>query len=85
VLQRGVDLGGRRAVGCRAGGGVDGPDQVRQIILTGCRDVHCIAQPRRGVPAAIVGFRIIGGADEPCRRGNVIRLAPLDQRVPSHR
>jgi hypothetical protein len=38
LLQGGVNLGGRRAVSCWAGGGFDVRDQVRQIILTGFRD-----------------------------------------------
>jgi hypothetical protein len=72
-----VDLGGCCAIGRPANGGVDVGDEVRQILLTGFRDVHFIAHPLRGVLAGIVGFRVIGGADEPRRRGDVVRLTPL--------
>jgi hypothetical protein len=78
-LQRGVALGGRRAVGCRAGSGVDGRDQVRPIVLTRFRAMHLIPDPRRGVLAGLVGFRGIGGADEPCCWGDIIGLAPLER------
>jgi hypothetical protein len=73
-----MDLGGRRTVGGRAGGGLDVRDQVRQVILTGFREMHFVPDPLRGVLAGVVGFRIIGGADEPGCRGDVVGLAPLE-------
>jgi hypothetical protein len=82
LLQRGMDLGGCRAVGCWAGGGFDVRDQVRQIILTGFGNMDFVADPLRGVLTGIVGFNVIRGADELRRRGDVIRLTPA-QLVPS--
>jgi hypothetical protein len=55
--------------------GVDVRDQARQIVLTGFRPVPCIPDPRRGMPEGIAGFRIIEGAEEPCRRGDGVRSA----------
>ena len=40
--------------------------------------MDCITDPLRGVLAHVEGFGIIGGADEPRRRGHVVRLAPLE-------
>jgi hypothetical protein len=78
LLQRGVDLGGHRPIGCGAGCGCNVRDQVRQIILTGFREMHCIAHPLRGVLTGIVGVEVIGGADEPRCRGEIVRLSPLE-------
>jgi hypothetical protein len=48
--QRGVDRGGRRAVGCRAGCGGEVRDPGRQILLTGVRAVPCRAQTASKFP-----------------------------------
>jgi hypothetical protein len=60
LLPCGADLGGRRSICRRANGGFDMGDEVRQIILTGFRDIHFVAHPWRGVLAGIVGFGVIG-------------------------
>ena len=64
LRQGGVDLGGRCAIGRRAYGRLDVGDQVREVIVTGFRDVHFVAHPLGGVLAGIVGVEVVGRADE---------------------
>jgi hypothetical protein len=60
LLQRRVDLGGGRALGRWADGGFEVGHQVRQLIGTGFRAVHGVADPWRGVLARIVGVGVVG-------------------------
>jgi hypothetical protein len=50
---------------------------VREVIFAGFREMHVVAHPLCGVLARVVGFRIVGGADELRRWRNVVGLASV--------
>jgi hypothetical protein len=51
-------------------------DQVRQVIVAGLRELHFVAHPLGGVLAGIVGFAVVGRADELRCWGDIVRLMP---------
>ena len=61
LLQRGVDLGRRRAIGRRADGRLDVGDQVREVIVAGFREMHLV-QPSWGM----FGIRVKTGHKRGC-------------------
>ena len=78
LRQRGVELGGCRSIGCRAGRGFAVRNQVRPIILTGFGDRHFVAHPLRRMLTGIGGFGVVLGAAERGRGRKVRGLAPLE-------
>jgi hypothetical protein len=50
-------------------------DEMRDIILTGFRQMDFVADPRRGVLAGVVGFGVVGRDDEPRHWWDVVCLA----------